>query len=402
MRKLFSSPVVLILSMALGISMGFTNAEVFLPTAKVLSEIFMDLFKTISVPIVFLSLASAISGLAGIKKAQQMGSRVFLLSLFTTFLSSLVALAVYVTIRPTALISTNSENASTSSLGVETYFASLRKIIPHNFLSPFVEGNTLSVVLIAISMGLAALTLPEQQRKTIHSFFDSFLALFMKFVGGINRLLPLGVWGFAYLFAVELKDGSSMRSLFLYICCIVAANAIQATLVLPLLLKRAKIPVLSSLRGMWPALSLAFFSKSSCAAMPLAIGCAENNLRVQKHVSRFTFPLCTSVNMNACAGFILITFLFVAESHGVQFSTASLIQWTFLSTIIAMGHAGVPMGCYFLASALVVQANLPLTLMGIILPFYSLLDMFESAINLWSDSCIALIVDKSDAQSSIT
>jgi Na+/H+-dicarboxylate symporter len=145
---------------------------------------------------------------------------------------------------------------------------------------------------------------------------------------------------------------------------------------------------------MWPALSLAFFTKSSCAAMPLAINCAENNLNVQKHISRFSFPLCTSFNMNACAGFILITFLFIAETHGQVFSVWSFVQWALLSTVIAMGHAGVPMGCFFLASALVAQANLPLTLIGIILPFYSLLDMLESAINLWSDSCITLILNK--------
>jgi Na+/H+-dicarboxylate symporter len=100
--------------------------------------------------------------------------------------------------------------------------------------------------------------------------------------------------------------------------------------------------------------------------------------------------------MNACAGFIVITFLFVAESHGLSFSAAGYMGWALIATVVAMGHAGVPMGCYFLASALVAQSNLPLTLMGVILPFYTLLDMLESAINLWSDSCITLVLDQKE------
>ena len=145
---------------------------------------------------------------------------------------------------------------------------------------------------------------------------------------------------------------------------------------------------------MLPALSFAFFSKSSTAAMPTAIECAENSLQVKPEVARFSFPLCTSINMNACAAFILITVLFVSETYGVSFTLYEKISWIAIATVAAIGNAGVPMGCFFLASALLTTMNVPLTLMGVILPFYALIDMLESGINIWSDSCVTLIVDQ--------
>ena len=145
---------------------------------------------------------------------------------------------------------------------------------------------------------------------------------------------------------------------------------------------------------MAPALFTAFFTKSSNATMPVAMKCAEQNLKIDGKLVKLSIPLCSVINMNACAAFILITTLFVSGSYGIQFTLLEMGFWTILATLAAVGNAGVPMGCYFLTSAFLVGMNVPLTIMGLILPFYTLLDMLETAINVWSDSCISQIVDK--------
>ena len=71
-----------------------------------------------------------------------------------------------------------------------------------------------------------------------------------------------------------------------------------------------------------------------------------------------------------------------------------MVLWILIATVAAVGNAGVPMGCYFLTSALLATMDVPLGLMGVILPFYALIDMLETAINIWSDSCVAAIVDE--------
>ena len=101
--------------------------------------------------------------------------------------------------------------------------------------------------------------------------------------------------------------------------------------------------------------------------------------------------------MNACAAFILTTVLFVSECHGVSYSVLELFGLTILSSVAAIGNAGVPMGCYTLATLILSYTNTPLYLMGLILPAYSLIDMLESAINVWSDFTVTSVVNKTMA-----
>ena len=98
--------------------------------------------------------------------------------------------------------------------------------------------------------------------------------------------------------------------------------------------------------------------------------------------------------MNGCAAFILITLFFVCSSQGITFTFWEMIPWVFLSTFAAIGNAGVPMGCFFLTTAFLIGMGVPIKLMGMILPLYSLFDMVETALNVWSDSCITTVVDK--------
>jgi len=98
--------------------------------------------------------------------------------------------------------------------------------------------------------------------------------------------------------------------------------------------------------------------------------------------------------MNGCAAFILITVLFVSMSEGVLYTYPEMGLWIILSTVAAIGNAGVPMGCYFLASAFLAAMNVPLPILGVILPFYTLIDMLETVINVWSDACVAAVVQE--------
>ena len=220
----------------------------------------------------------------------------------------------------------------------------------------------------------------------------------MKITTWIVRLMPFAIWAFIALFIKDIKNGLEFKSLALYLTCVVGANLIQAFIVLPLLLKWHKISPVQTARQMSPALSVAFFTKSSAAALPMAMRCAEENVKISRKVASFTLPLCTTINMNACAAFILTTVLFVSMSNGVTFSPLEMGSWIFIATIAAIGNAGVPMGCYFLSGAFLAAMNVPLNILGIILPFYTLIDMLESAINVWSDSCVATVVNKEISQ----
>ena len=92
--------------------------------------------------------------------------------------------------------------------------------------------------------------------------------------------------------------------------------------------------------------------------------------------------------------FILISTCFVANYTGHHLSTTAHLGMIFLSVVAAIGNAGVPMGCFFLASSILAAQNVPLYIMGSILPLYTFIDMVETSLNVWSDLCIAKVVDK--------
>ncbi|TSF92891.1 dicarboxylate/amino acid:cation symporter, partial [Salmonella enterica subsp. enterica serovar Agona] len=112
------------------------------------------------------------------------------------------------------------------------------------------------------------------------------------------KLIPLGLFGFITSTVIQLRSGMDIKGIGQYLVIIVLANLIQGLVILPLWLKSNGIKPFSSMRAMLPALSVAFFSKSSVGTLPVTMNTVEANLKVNPQVSRFVLPLCTSINMN--------------------------------------------------------------------------------------------------------
>jgi len=397
LRRFFTPNLRIALATVLGLLAGYINIGAIDAAAETVSQIFINLLKLVSLPIIFLSIVSTASGMESISEIKSLGKRVIKYTLLTTFLAAALALVLFVTINPVGPQGTFNEAVGQTTIQA-SYFSYLIKSIPSNIVQPFSENHVIGVLFIAMLLSVAILSLPQQNRTVLHTFFSSLYAAIMKITMWIVYLMPLAIWAFITLFVRDLRQGLEMKSLALYLACVLAANLIQALVVLPLLLKAKGVSPIKLVRGMLPALSVAFFTKSSSAALPMAMRCAQENVRMTPKVANFTFPLCTTINMNACAAFILITVLFVSMSNGIVFSGVEMFLWIFIATIAAVGNAGVPMGCYFLASAFLAAMNVPLNILGVILPFYTMIDMLETAINVWSDSCVAAVVDKEVVQ----
>ncbi len=175
---------------------------------------------------------------------------------------------------------------------------------------------------------------------------------------------------------------------------VIAGNCTQFFVVLPIFLLIKGLNPIKTLQGMMPAVLMALFTKSSAATLPVTMENSEKRLGVNPKVSRFVLPICTTVNMNGCAAFILVTSLFVMQNNGMPITWVTMLTWLFISVLSAVGNAGVPMGCYFLTLSLMSGIGANVGLMGIILPIYTIIDMIETAENVWSDSCVCAIANK--------
>lgn len=383
------------LAVLLGVCTGhfWHDSFIVVKTAETISQIFINLLKLVSLPIIFLSIVSTASGMENMQEIKLLGQKVVKYTLLTTVIAATVALGLFIAIDPVRG-QLAADIDSHAAVPQTSYLAFFIQIVPSNIVQPFSENNVIGALFLALLFSFAVVSLPSQHRKVLHSFFSSIYAAIIAITRWIVAVMPIAIWAFITLFMLDLKKGLDIKSLALYLTVVLAANLIQAFGVLPLLLKIKKISPYHMAKGMYPALSVAFFTKSSAAALPTAMQCAEENVGISRKVASFSLPLCTTINMNACAAFILTTVLFVSMSQGMTYSLPEMGLWIILSTIAAIGNAGVPMGCYFLASAFLAAMNVPLNILGVILPFYTMIDMLESAINVWSDSCVTAVVDQ--------
>lgn len=382
------------LAVILGLITGYISNPALFAVAGVVSEIFMNLLKLVSLPIIFLSIVSTACGMESVTEVKSLGKKVITYTLLTTVIAAAVALLLFVVVNPVGSPEIASESVAIISQNQPSYLSYLLQTIPSNIIKPFNENNAVGVLLLAILLSVSILSLPNHNRKTLHSVFSSLYAAIMKITIWIVQFMPIAIWAFLSLFIKDFQQGLELKSLALYLFCVVAANCIQGLVVLPVFLKLKGISPWALAKAMTPSLWVAFFTKSSAAALPTAIRCAEENAGISPKVAHFSFPLCTSINMNGCAAFILTTVLFVGMSQGLTFSGVEMVGWVFIATIAAVGNAGVPMGCYFLSGALLASMNVPLNILGVILPFYTFIDMLETALNVWSDSCVTAVVNK--------
>jgi Na+/H+-dicarboxylate symporter len=394
-KRKINPGILFALATILGLLSGYLQNSLIYSVAESISQIFINLLKLVSLPIIFLSIVSTASGMENLQQIKLLGQKVLKYTLLTTVLAATLALLLFIGINPVRELAQNVPMLDAPPVGSQSsYLSFFLQIVPSNLIQPFNENNVIGVLFLALLLSFAIVTLPTQHRSVLHSFFSSIYAAIITITRWIVTVMPIAIWAFITLFMRDFHQGLDVKSLALYLTCVIAANLIQAFIVLPTLLKSKGISPWRMAKGMYPALSIAFFTKSSAAALPMAMRCAEENVGISRKVASFSLPLCTTINMNGCAAFILITVLFVSMSQGMVYTPIEMGLWVILATIAAIGNAGVPMGCYFLASAFLANMNIPLNLLGVILPFYTLIDMIESAINVWSDSCVTAIVNK--------
>lgn len=387
------SYIFILIAIFLGIVTSVSQIDFFIKTAEIVSTVFINFLKLIAAPIVFLSIFSTFLGMNGFKETKILGKRIVTYTVLTTLISALVALSLFLIFDPVKG-SIQSENIVTS-MQEGSYISFLLNIVPSNLIQAFLENNVIGIAFVAFILGIASFKLSENVKKPLASFFSSLFQLVLKVTELVVLLLPIAIWAFTTILVKELKANSSQfNGLIIYLGVVLGANLIQGFIVLPILLKMKGLSPLKIAKGGSKALLLAFFTKSSNATLPVTLQCAETKLGIHPKVANFSFPLCTVINMNGCAAFILTTVLFVSGINGHIFSFSDLIMWIFLASLAAIGNAGVPMGCFFLSSAFLVSMKVPIAVMGLILPFYTFLDMVETSLNLWSDISITSIVNK--------
>ena len=363
-----------------------------------IASVYTRLFQLLAVPTIVLAVITTLSTLGGQKDSGRIFRTALKYTILTTVAAAAVGLILYIIVAPGNLPSNliNKIGDVSQSIGVSetSYTEHFLSVVPNNIVRPFLEGNVLSLILIAFAVGIALSRMKRTEGvETVLKLLFGLQELLFYLIHWLIWTLPLGILAFSAQLASQITAGVAADSLGKYILVIVGGNCIQFFVVLPLFLLSRGLNLLHVLSKMMPAVLMALFTKSSAATLPVTMDTSERRLGVSSKVARFVLPICTTINMNGCATFILVTSLFVMQNGGIELSIPTMLLWLLLSVVSAIGNAGVPMGCFFLTLSLMTGIGAPVAIMGIILPVYTIIDMIETAENVWSDSCVAAMTD---------
>ena len=366
------------------------------------ATVYTRLFQLLAVPTIVLAVITTFATF-GSKGSGRIFGRTLTYTLLTTFAAAIVGAVLYVLIAPGNLsidtvveANLNQESEISNPLQQRmTYADHILSVTPNNIVKPFLEGNVLSLLLLAFAIGFGLSKLLESENKNVVvKFLLGLQELLFLLIRGLIWTLPLGIVAFSAQLSAQVSAGVVADSIGKYVLVVLGGNIIQFFVVLPLFLMARGLNPIHVLGKMMPAVLMALFTKSSAATLPVTMNTAEDRLGIRSKIARFVLPICTTINMNGCAAFILVTSLFVMQQGGTPITLGTILLWILISVISAVGNAGVPMGCYFLTLSLMSGIGAPVAVLGIILPIYTIIDMVETAENVWSDSCVSAMVDK--------
>jgi len=398
MKKQVKQLILWVGALVIGAILGVLHVSAIDSVCDFVATVFTRLFKFTAVPAISVSILTTLATLGSSKDTARIFRRTIMYTLLTTLVASTIGAILFFIISPEVLSVSAYEGVaaekiqSMSSSSFLSYFISA---IPDNILYPFVSGNVLSILIVSAAFGFAISKMAESEKKTtILNVALGFQELVFKIISWIITILPIGIIAFTAQLVKEMSADIAMESIGKYTAVVLSGNLIQFFIVLSIFLLIRGINPVKHFKNMIPAILTALFTKSSAATLPVTMDCAENRVGCDKKFTRFILPMCTTINMNGCAAFILVTSLFVMKNGGVELNLITVITWILISVISAVGNAGVPMGCFFLTLSLMAGKGMPIGIMGVILPIYAIIDMVETAVNIYSDSCVCAMTNK--------
>jgi Na+/H+-dicarboxylate symporter len=127
----------------------------------------------------------------------------------------------------------------------------------------------------------------------------------------------------------------------------------------------------------------------------------EKRAGVSNKVCSLVIPLGTSMNMSGSALYECVAALFVAQAFGVEISILTQIVVGFLALITSLGVAGIPAGSLVCVIVILKTLGLPAEGIGLFLAVDRILDMCRTTVNVYSDSCCAILVAKSEGEQNV-
>jgi Na+/H+-dicarboxylate symporter len=364
--------------------------------------IFLRGLNMVVVPLILSSIISGVASIGGGSNLGRLGAKTLSYYVITSLIAILTGLFFVNLFQPgigaNLRTAANIQSLPTAGTSVSDI---LIRTIPDNIFDAMAKGQILPVIFFAILFGTFITQIPQKKQEFLIHLFDSIFEVMMKVTMFIIRFTPLGV--FAIVSKEVAKNSGSLGniagSLAIYMLTVMIGLIIHAGIILPLSVKiLGKANPYKHFRNMATPLLTAFSTSSSNAALPLTMEAVEHKDGVSNKITSFTLPLGATINMNGTALYECVAVIFIAQAYGIHLSASQQVIVVITALLAAIGSAGIPMAGLVMMSIVLSAVNLPMEGIGLILAVDRILDMSRTTVNVWGDTCAAVIIAKSEGE----
>ncbi|HPA13437.1 MAG TPA: dicarboxylate/amino acid:cation symporter [Bacteroidales bacterium] len=366
-----------------------------------MGEVFLRALKMIIIPLIFSSIVSGITNIGSAESIGRLGLKTIIYYILTSSFAILTGLVLVNILKPGVGADLNLSQTVDLDVNSDTLGQTLIKIIPDNiFLAMSSNGQMLSVIFFAMLFGFFITRIRSDYQGILTGFFNGVVEVMMKLTMFIIKFTPFGIFGLVAEKVSQQTDlVALMQSMGLYMCVVLFGLIIHSAVTLSLLVKvLGRTSPLQHFNAMRTPLITAFSTSSSSATLPLTIYAVENNSGVSKRISSFVLPLGATINMDGTALYECVAAMFIAQAYGIELSVVSQIIVVITALLASIGAAGIPMAGLVMITIVLTAVGLPLEGVGLILAVDRILDMFRTTVNVWSDTCGAVIIAKTEKE----
>lgn len=369
-----------------------------------LGDLFLRGLKMLIVPLVFSSIVSGVTNISEGSDLGRLGLKTITYYMSTSLIAILTGLILVNLIKP-GVGSDLGFKESIDSLGISkvSLEQTIMDIIPSNIFKSFLEGDMLSIIFFALLFGFFITKIDESNKNSLIKFFNSIFDVMMKMTGFVIKFAPIGIFGIIVKLIVQQSSKGNflelMGHLGLYMLTVLLGLFIHMCFTLFLLVwLLGKVNPFKHLKALNEVLLTAFSTSSSNATLPLTIKAVENNCGVSNKITSFTLPLGATINMDGTALYECVAVMFISQAYGVDLSIYQQGIVVLTALLASVGAAGIPMTGLIMMSIVLSAVGLPLEGIGLILAVDRILDMSRTIVNVFSDTCGAVIIASSEGE----
>lgn len=391
----------ILIALVLAVFYGLYAGEEAISYVSWMGDVFLRALKMLIIPLILSSLISGITNIGSGSNLGRLGLKTIGYYVSTSLLAIITGQILVNIIRPGVGADLNFSGKveglveNQRSLG-----QTLIEMVPQNIFQAFNNNEMLSIIFFAVLFGFFVTKAGEENKNILKKAFNAIFDVMMKITMFVIRFTPLGIFGIVAKVVAEQDDlGALVSRMSLYMGTVILALAIHFFITLPIILKFiGKAKPFKHMRNMSTPLLTAFSTSSSGATLPLTITAVEENSGVSNKISSFTLPLGATINMDGTALYECVAAVFIAQAYGVELTMINQIVIVITALLASIGAAAIPMAGLVMITVILTAVGLPLEGVGLILAVDRILDMFRTCTNVWSDSCGAVLIAKSEGE----